>query len=254
MATETKMLFANLISRDASILEILDSDHSYLNERLAKHYGIPDVRGEDFRRVFTAKYGRQGLMTQGSILTLTSNSTRTSPVKRGKWIMENLLGETPPPPDPEAMQLEDLEETRGTLRQRMEQHRADPNCAVCHQVMDQFGFALENFDAVGRWRDTDGAYPIDATAELPDGTTFNGATEFQQMLKTGMRDQFVRCITEKMLIYALGRGLEYFDECTVEKILKQIEPNGFRFSELILAVATSDPFLHRQGPMADDEQ
>ena len=192
----------------------------------------------------------KNLMTQASILTLTSNPTRTSPVKRGKWILENLLGEEPPPPDPAAMQLEDQAELKGTLRQRMEQHRADPACAVCHKVMDQLGFALENYDAVGKWRDLDETNTIDATGELPDGTLFEGAIELQETVKTKMKDQFVRCMTEKMLIYALGRGLEYFDECSVDKILAEIEPGGYRFSDLVIAIATSDPFVKRTGPSA----
>ena len=253
MATETKLTIADLIHNDANILSILENDYSFMNERLASHYGIPGIKGERFRKVSTTKYGRVGLMTQASILTLTSNPTRTSPVKRGKWIMENLLGEEPPPPDPAAMQLEDQAELKGTLRQRMEQHRANPSCAVCHKVMDQLGFALENYDAVGRWRDTEESNTIDATGELPDGTVFDGAMELQQTVKTKMRDQFVRCLTEKMLIYALGRGLEYFDECTVDKIISQTQSKNYQFSELIVAVATSDPFTKRQGTPVDDE-
>ncbi len=247
MATETKLTIADLIKNDANIMSILDNDYSFMNERLANHYGIPGVQGDRFRKVVTSKYGRVGLMTQASILTLTSNPTRTSPVKRGKWIMENLLGEEPPPPDPQAMQLEDQAELKGTLRQRMEQHRANPSCAVCHKVMDQLGFALEHYDAVGQWRDTEDTNAIDASGELPDGTAFSGANELQWTLKTKMKDLYVRCLTEKMLIYALGRGLEYFDECTVDKIIKEIEGQNYQFSELIIAVATSDPFTQRQG-------
>ncbi len=253
MVTETKMMFADLIKRDASILEILATENSFINERLAKHYGIDDVRGEHFRKVRMANHGRGGLMTQASILTLTSNPTRTSPVKRGKWIMENLLGEEPPPPDPDAMQLEDQAELKGTLRQRMEQHRANPACAVCHKVMDQLGFALENYDAVGKWRDIEMTNTIDATGELPDGTVFHGAAELQETVRAKMKDQFVRCMTEKMLIYGLGRGLEYFDECTLDKIISQIETKDYRFSELIFAIATSDPFVQRQGKANAEE-
>lgn len=254
MMTETKLMIADLIKRDASILEILDNDYTFLNQRLAEHYGIPGVRGDRFRKVNTREFGRTGLMTQASILTLTSNPTRTSPVKRGKWIMENLLGDEPPPPDPDAMQLEDQAELKGTLRQRMEQHRANPSCAVCHKVMDQLGFALENYDAVGQWRDVDENSTIDASGELPDGTAFRGAQELQQTLKSNMQDQFIRCLTEKMLIYALGRGLEYFDECTIDKIIQQIEQDDYRFSSLIKAVATSDPFLKRHGVIVDEEE
>ena len=255
MVTETKMMFADLIKRDANVLEILATENTFINERLAKHYGIDDVKGEHFRKISMAKHGRGGLLTHASILTLTSNPTRTSPVKRGKWIMENLLGEEPPPPDPEAMQLEDQAELKGTLRQRMEQHRANPACAVCHKVMDQLGFALENYDAVGKWRDVEMTNTIDATGELPDGTVFHGAAELQETVREKMKDQFVRCLTEKMLIYGLGRGLEYFDECTLDRIISQIESKDYRFSELIFAIATSDPFVQRQGkPNAVDEE
>ena len=250
MVMETKLLFADLIKRNASILDALDSDSSFINQRLAQHYGVPGIRGENFRKVTMSKYGRRGLMTQASVLTLTSNPTRTSPVKRGKWILENLLGEEPPPPDPSAMQLEDQTKLTGTLRQRMEQHRADPACAVCHKVMDQLGFALENYDAVGKWRDTDETNTIDASGELPDGTQFTGAIELQKTVKTKMKAKFVRCMTEKMLIYALGRGLEYFDDCSVDKIIAEIESGGYRFSDLIIAIATSDPFVKRTGPPA----
>ena len=161
--------------------------------------------------------------------------------------MENLLGEEPPPPDPDAMQLEDQSELTGSLRERMEQHRADPACAVCHKVMDELGFALENFDAVGRWRTKDEAGEIDAHGELPDGTTFTGAKELQVMIGKEMRQQFVRCVAEKMLVYALGRGLEYYDECTLDEIVKHLEKHEGRFSELVVAICLSDPFRKRSG-------
>lgn len=254
MAKETKMLVADLIRRDASIFELLKTDYSFVNGRLAEHYGIEGVRGEKFRKTSLKSIGRVGLMSQASILTLTSNPNRTSPVKRGKWIMENLLGEEPPPPDPDAMQLEDQQELTGTLRERMEQHRADPNCAVCHRVMDELGFALENYDGVGRWRDKDESHPVDARGELPDGTKFEGAGQLQRIVESKMRDQFVRCVVEKMLIYALGRGLEYFDECTVDKIIDEIKAEDYRFSALIRSVAMSRPFVQRQGPPVITEE
>ena len=247
METETKLLVYDLIRRDAKIDELLNADYTFLNDRLAKHYGVPGVAGKRFQKISSNRTQRIGLLTHASILTLTSNPNRTSPVKRGKWIMENLLGEEPPPPDPDAMQLEDQSELTGSLRERMEQHRADPACAVCHKVMDELGFALENFDAVGRWRTKDEAGEIDAHGELPDGTTFTGAKELQVMIGKEMRQQFVRCVAEKMLVYALGRGLEYYDECTLDEIVKHLEKHEGRFSELVVAICLSDPFRKRSG-------
>jgi hypothetical protein len=216
-----------------------------VNGPLAKHYGIPNIQGQKFRKVNTTATGRSGLLTHASVLTLTSNPNRTSPVKRGKWIMENLLGEEPPPPDPDAMLLEDQTELTGTLRQRMEQHRADPNCAVCHRVMDELGFALEHYDPVGRYRAREDGNEIDARGELPDGTKFFGPDELQTTIGTQMREKFVRCVTEKMLIYALGRGLEYYDDCTIDQIMKQIDESNDSFSSLIIGITESAPFLSR---------
>ena len=245
MATETKMVFADLLQRDGSILELLRSDYTFVNQRLAKHYGIADVNGPKFRKVSLQGARRGGILTHASILTLTSNPNRTSPVKRGKWIMENLLGEEPPPALPDAAPLKSQAEQGGSLRERMEQHRADPNCASCHRKMDQLGFALENYDAVGRWRDKDGGQPIDASAELPDGVKFDGAAELQIALQNDLRDQFLTCITEKLLIFALGRGLTFADQCAVDKIIERASKQDYRISELIIAVAESEPFKHR---------
>ena len=245
MATETKMVFADLVQRDGSILELLGSDHTFINQRLAKHYGIPGIAGSEFRKVSLQGAHRGGILTHASILTLTSNPNRTSPVKRGKWIMENLLGEEPPPALPDAAPLKTQAEQGGTLRERMEQHRADPNCASCHRKMDQLGFALENYDAVGRWREKDGGEPIDASAKLPDGVEFDGASELQAALQDELRDQFLTCITEKMLIFALGRGLTFSDQCAVDKIIEQASKENYRISEFLIAVAESEPFTHR---------
>ena len=245
MATETKMVFADLLQRDGSILELLRSDYTFVNQRLAKHYGIADVNGPKFRKVSLQGARRGGILTHASILTLTSNPNRTSPVKRGKWIMENLLGEEPPPALPDAAPLKSQAEQGGSLRERMEQHRSDPNCASCHRKMDQLGFALENYDAVGRWRDKDGGQPIDASAELPDGVKFDGAAELQIALQNDLRDQFLTCITEKLLIFALGRGLTFADQCAVDKIIERASKQDYRISELIIAVAESEPFKHR---------
>ena len=245
MATETRLLVKDLIKRNASMLELLDVDYSFLNERLADHYGVKGIEGEAFRKVSMKETGRNGIIGHASILTLTSNPTRTSPVKRGKWIMENLLGDEPPPPDPDAIPLENQEELTGTTRERMLQHREDPNCAVCHKVMDELGFALEHFDAVGRWRDEDEGLPVDSRGELPDGTNFDGAIAMQAVIATNMKHKFVRCLTEKMLIYALGRGLEYYDECTTDLVIKQLAENEYRFSDLVTQVALSKPFRER---------
>lgn len=247
METETKLLVYDLIRRDAQVTDLLRADYTFMNERLAKHYGVEGITGNRFQKVSAAKSQRVGLLSHASILTLTSNPNRTSPVKRGKWIMENLLGDEPPPPDPDAMQLEDQAQLSGTLRQRMEQHRANPACAVCHKVMDQLGFALENYDAVGKWRTEDEVGAIDPRGELPDGSSFQGASELQATIRTAMRAKFVRCLSEKMLIYALGRGLEYYDECTLDQITARLRDNEYRFSELVIAICESDPFRKRYG-------
>jgi hypothetical protein len=245
MATETRLLVKDLIQRNANVLELLQVDYSFVNQRLAEHYGIEGITGSGFQKISLNKTGRNGIIGHASILTLTSNPTRTSPVKRGKWIMENLLGDEPPPPDPDAVPLENQEQLTGTTRERMIQHREDPNCAVCHKVMDELGFALENFDAVGRWRDQDEGLPVDARGELPDGTNFDGAIAMQAVIASNMKQKFVRCLTEKMLIYALGRGLEYYDECTTDLIIKHLADKDYRFSELVTQVVLSKPFQER---------
>jgi hypothetical protein len=247
MIEETKLLFADWLRRDGSVLELLNARHTFLNQRLAEHYGLDNVEGDEFVKVNLDGNRRGGLLTQASILTLTSNPTRTSPVRRGKWVMENLLGEQPPPPDPSVMALDDQPELTGSLRQRMEQHRKNPACASCHLTMDALGFSLEHYDAVGRWRDQDGEFPIDAMGELPDGTKFSGADGLQQLFSTQLKDKFLRCFTEKLLIYALGRGLEYYDECTVDKILETAEKDDFRMSAFIHAISECEPFLNRRG-------
>lgn len=245
MATETKLLVADLIRKDAPLMDLLSVPYTFMNERLAKHYGVKNVTGDRFQKVTSTNEERVGLLTHASILTLTSNPNRTSPVKRGKWIMENLLGEEPPPPDPDAMQLEDQSQLTGTLRQRMEQHRADPACAVCHRVMDELGFALEHYDAVGRYRQRDGDNEIDPRGELPNGTRFLGPGELQKTIRIQMRKKFVRCLTEKMLIYSLGRGLEYYDDCTIDQIVSKVDQADFSFSSLVHAITESQPFLSR---------
>lgn len=247
MQRETQLYCWEIVRRDRSVLELLAGDFTYVNDRLARHYGDVGASqaGTDFVRVTLPKSRRGGLLTQGSILTVTSNPSRTSPVRRGRWIMENLLGTPPPPAAPDVMPLES-QQLVGTLRQRMEQHRSDPNCAACHKMMDPLGFALENFDAVGRWRDVDNGVKVDATGELPTGEVFTGVAQLQQLLIEQKRDAFLRCLTQKMLIFALGRGLRYEDQCTVNEIVKRLEANEYRFSELVLGIVESVPFRQRQ--------
>jgi hypothetical protein len=248
MVRETEMFFEAVMREDRSILDFLDSDFTFLNERLARHYGIAEVKGNDFRRVKLAAGPRGGVLTQASVLTVTSNPTRTSPVQRGKWILENFLNDPPPPPPPEAGELsEDKREVlSGSLRQRMEKHRAKPMCASCHQRMDPLGFGLENFDAIGGWRTRDGAFPIDSSGTLPTGKSFKGPRELKAIL-LGMKDKFARCLAEKLLTYALGRGLEYYDRCAVERIARDLAQKQYRFTSLVLGVVHSDPFQLRRG-------
>ncbi len=249
MRTETEMCFTAIQREDRSVLELIDADYTFVNERLARHYGIPDVQGEEFRRVSVQGTPRGGLLTQASILTLTSNPTRTSPVKRGKWVLENILAEPPPPPPPNVPELpEDRKASESaSLRQRLEEHRSNPACAVCHEKMDALGFALENFDAVGAWRTRDGRFPIDPAGALPDGREFADAAELKSLLARTSRDQFARCMAENMLTYALGRGLEYYDQCALDEIVGAMQKHDYRFSALVLAIVRSDPFQKRRG-------
>ncbi len=249
MIRETELFFEAVMRGDSSVLDFVDSDFTYVNERLARHYGLSGVKGEQFRRVRLKKgHERGGLVTQASILTVTSNPTRTSPVKRGKWVLEQLLGTPPPPPPPNVPVLtEDAKAlTAATLRLRMEQHRSKASCAVCHNKLDPLGFGLENFDAVGAWREQDGGVPVDASGTLPSGESFRGPKELKSILKTHT-PEFTRCLTEKMLTYALGRGLEDYDRCAVDQILKSLESSRYRFSALVLGIVNSDPFQKRRG-------
>lgn len=253
MREETLRFFAEVVREDRSILDLLDADFTYANERLARHYGLEGITGPEFRRVALPAGGpRGGVLTQASVLTITSNPTRTSPVKRGKWVLEELLGQPPPPPPPNVPELpEDKTALTGSLRQRMEQHRSNPNCAQCHARMDPLGFGLENFDAIGAWRDKDGEFAIDPSGSLPDGGSFAGPAELRAILR-GRADEFRRCLVEKMLTYALGRGLEYYDQCAVDAICARLAEDGDRFSRLILEVVHSEPFQLRRGKGADE--
>jgi hypothetical protein len=247
MIEETRQFARAIIRENRSILEFLDADYTYLNERLAKHYGMTGVTGDEFRKVSLDNSLRGGILTQASILTLTSNPTRTSPVKRGKWIMDNILGTPPPPPPAGVPQLQEDEQTEllGSLRERMAQHRADPSCAICHKKMDALGFGFENFDAIGAWRDRDGRFEIDASGTLPGNQAFQGPTQLRQVLKNQRRDQFVGCLSEKLLTYALGRELQAYDRCAVDQIIECLEQDEYRFHSLVMGVVRSEPFLKR---------
>ncbi len=243
MITETEMFFEAILREDRSIFELLDADFTFLNARLARHYGVSGVYGAHFRRV-AAPPNRGGVLTQASVLTLTSNPTRTAPVKRGKWVLEQLLGTPPPPPPPDVPALEDQGELKGSLRQVMEMHRKNAICASCHARMDPIGFGFENFDAIGVWREKDGEYPVDPSGELPDGQKFQGPAELKTILKS-KQELFVRSLTEKMLTYALGRGVEYYDKCAVDKIVEELQKNDYHFTTLLVETIKSEPFQMR---------
>lgn len=249
MERETELLFETILREDRSVLDFLAADYTFVNERLAKHYKIQGVKGTEFQKVSLKGTHRRGLLTQGSVLTITSNPTRTSPVKRGKWVLENILGTPPPPPPPEVPELSEAKEKvlSGTLRQRMEQHREDPICASCHARMDPIGFGLENFDGVGGWREKDGKFAVDPAGKLVSGETFKGPAELIDILMQRKRDEFVRCLAEKMLTYALGRGIEYYDRCAVDQMVRGTAKNGYKFSSLILELVKSTPFQKRRG-------
>jgi len=248
--TETQLFVSSIFREDRSLLDLLSSDYTYVNERLAEHYGIPGIAGSQFRRVTLSDVNRRGLLGQGSILTVTSYPNRTSVVQRGKWILENLLSTPPPPPPPDVPELQPkaADGKLLSLREQMQVHRANAICAACHARMDPIGFALENYDGVGKWRDEDAGHPIDASGRLPDATEFQGPAGLTQLLLTRYRDDFVRTATEKLLTYALGRGVEYYDYPAIRAIDREAARDNYRISSLILAVVRSTPFRMRRGP------
>ena len=245
---ETRLFLEHLVRDDRSVLELLDADYTFLNEELAEFYGIDGVEGGYFRRVPLAGTGRGGILTHGGVLMVTSYPTRTSPVLRGKWILENLLGAPPPPPPPDVPELEaEAGSSAGGLRAALERHRANPACAVCHARLDPLGFALEHFDAVGAFRAEDDGVAVDASADLPDGTVIAGADGLRAML-LDRRREFVEALAEKLLTYAIGRGLEAHDRPAVREIRRRVESDGYRFSALVSAVVDSVPFSMRRIP------
>ncbi len=254
MRTETEMFFAAILKENRSILEFLEAKFSFLNERLAKHYGIPGVEGNEFRRVELDGVQRGGVLSHGSVLTVSSYPTRTSAVIRGKWILENILNEPPPPPPPDVPALDESPAANsGTMRQQLEKHRTSPVCASCHARMDPLGFGLENYDAIGRWRDQEGEAPIDPSGELPDGRTFATPAELKAII-AGSKDAFTRAVTEKMLTYATGRGMEASDQTAIRRIADRTKQRGYSFRELVLAVADSETFRMRSPEVEEGEK
>jgi hypothetical protein len=246
MRQETELFFESVLREDRGVLDLLSADYTFVNERLAKHYGIPNIYGSRFRRVPLGKDSKRGgLLRHGSILTVTSYATRTSPVIRGKWVLENFLGTPPPPPLPNVPSLENTVGEGLSVRERLAQHRADPVCASCHQLMDPVGFSLENYDAVGRWRTSEEGKPIDASGGLPDGSKFDDVEGLEQAL-LNRPEVFAGVVTEKLLTYALGRGVEYYDAPAVREVVRRAQAENYRFSSLILGIANSAPFQMRR--------
>ena len=246
MRRESELFFESLLREDKSLLDLVDGKYSFLNERLARHYGVPGVKGPEFRRVDLAGTERSGVLTHASVLTVSSYATRTSPVLRGKWILENVLNAPPPEAPAGTPRLDEAKVgADASLRKQLEAHRTSPSCAACHEKMDPLGFSLENFDAVGAWRKEDGKWPIDPSGVLPDGRAFAGPDGLKTILRAD-RQAFGECVTEKMLTYALGRGLERYDRGTVKAIAASLEKSDYRFSALVLEIVRSLPFQRRR--------
>ena len=247
MRTETEMFFDSVLRENSSLLDFLDGKYTFLNERLAKHYGMDDVKGSEFRRVDLKTDQRSGVLTQASILTITSYPTRTSVVLRGKWLMENVLNAPPPPPPPNVPVLDEATVGKdASLRQQMEKHRANTMCASCHNRIDPLGFGMENYDPIGRWRTEDGKFPVDSTGTLPGGKSFKSPEELKAILKSS-KDAFAEGVTEKLLTYALGRGLERYDRPVIRSIDQKLAADDYRFGRLISEIVNSAPFQKRRG-------
>jgi hypothetical protein len=243
---ETELLLGSIVREDRSVLDLLNADYTFVDQTLAEHYGIANVRGSRFRRVPVTDDARRGLLGQGSFLLVTSVANRTSPVSRGKWVLENLLGVPAPLPPPNVPSIDEGSDVTVTasLRQRMEKHRQQPTCAACHKIMDPIGFSLENFDLIGRWRTSDAGSPIDATSQLVDGTPLDGPVALRRAL-LARSDVLVRTMTGKLLTYATGRALRYYDMPAVRAIASDAAKNNNRFSSIVLGIVKSDPFQKR---------
>ena len=253
MAEEATLFFNSVMRDDRSILTLVDADYTFVNEPLAKIYGIPNIKGDEFQRVTLKDDRRGGVITMGCTLTLTANPGRTSPVKRGKWVLDHILGTPPPPPPPAVPPLPEssADTAAAPLRERLERHRKDPNCAVCHNRMDGIGFSLENFDSIGRWREKDGKYPIDAKGTMPGVEPFTGGRELKNLILKEP-EVVVRNFVTKMLTYALGRGVKPYDRPTLNEIMRNVEQNDDRFSSVILGIVNSDAFLKRRERRGDE--
>lgn len=252
LAKETELFFDSIRSEDRSVIDLLNANYTFVNERLALHYGIPGIRGADFRRVMLSDDSpRRGILGKGSILLVTSVPQRTSPVKRGKWILDNVLGTPPPPPPANVPPLGDQKQNDGrilTMREMMQKHRANPVCASCHSVIDPVGFALEQFDATGKWREVDASFAkIDPAGQMPDGSKFGNLADFRRTL-VSHPEPFVRTFTEKLMVYALGRGFEYYDAPAVRKVLRETAKENYKFSSVVLGIVRSAPFQMRRAP------
>jgi hypothetical protein len=246
---EAELFFESMVREDRNVLDLMTADYTFVNERLARHYGIPNVYGSQFRRVTLTDDARRGLLGKGAILTVTSHATRTSPVVRGKWILDNILNAPPPPPPPNVPPLPEPDESGrvSTMRERMEEHRRNPVCANCHRLFDPIGLAMENFDAVGRWRMRDGGSlgsPIDASGELLDGTRVDGVVSLRQALLR-QPELFVGTVVEKLMTFALGRGVAADDMPVVRTIIREAARNDYRFSTVVLGIVNSAPFTMR---------
>jgi hypothetical protein len=248
MRKETELFFDRIVREDRSILDFIDGDYTFLNQRMAEFYNIPGVTGPEFRQVsLSGNKQRSGILTQASVLTVSSYATRTSPVLRGKWILDNLLNTPPPPPPGDVPNLDDVKIGKGlSVRQQLEEHRKNPTCAVCHVRMDPLGFGLENYNAIGAWRTKDGNVDVDSTGVLPDGRKFTGSEKLKEILR-GDSGAFTEGLTEKLMTYALGRGVEAYDKPTVKEIADRVEREDYRFSSLVLGIIRSAPFQKRRG-------
>jgi hypothetical protein len=251
---ETELLFDSIVKENRSVVDLLTADYTFLNERLAKHYGIEGVTGPEFRKVDLATDQRGGVLSQAAVLTVSSYAQRTSVVIRGKYILQEILGTPPAPPPVTPPPLDEAAEgTSASLRQQMEVHRADPTCASCHSKMDPLGFSLENYDAIGKWRTMDGKFPVDASGSLPNGKTFNTPAEMRAALVSTL-PQFAHCVVEKLMIYALGRGIAPYDRREIDGIVARLAAQGYPFQTAIYEIVRSAPFQMRRGELVTQKQ